>query len=57
MALAGVGLLAYIALSEPSQYFRPYQVSRLTCFLGLDMTAFYSADPIANFSLKTHVIR
>ena len=43
---------AYIMLLDPPRYFEDYQVSRLTCFLGIEMSEYYSADEIAAFRFE-----
>ena len=54
IAVVGVLLagLFYIVLSNPAAYLEAYQVSRLTCFIGVEMNAFYSAEQIARFQFE-----
>lgn len=47
--IAGAG---YVMLSDPPAYFEDYQVSRLTCFLGVEMSEFYTPAEIAAFEFE-----
>lgn len=48
--VAGIGV--YFLLQDPSLYLKPYQVSRMTCFRGIEMSQYYSAQELASFAFE-----